>query len=197
MFLSIINLFYIILYYYKINYMDQNQLKQQNQLKPLSFESVIISHVIVTTILVLYIVIPLLNSLSINDVGLDLLNQQYTINFYKTIIVTFFINYIYLKFADLLPGKIPVVYKRIITIIIVSVLLNYYINCTPMETGTIKFMKTWIKSVGWFAIVWDLINTSLIGIVADKVNNLDLNLHQTNVRNMLIFIIFTFAFLHI
>jgi len=181
----------------KINQNNNNliQSNKSNQAKSLSIHSIGFAHILITTILIFYIMIPIIGSLGIKDQGLDLFNEKYNIEFYKTSIITFFINYVYLKIAELLPSQIPIFYKRIGVILFFSVLLNYYINNTPYEVGTIKFMKQWIKSVGWFGIIWDLFLISSIGITADKINNF--NLHKMTLFNLLIFIIFTLFLLHV
>jgi hypothetical protein len=163
--------------------------------KKLTAESIAIAHIIVTTILIIYIIIPLFTLLNIKDDSLDLFNKQYTINYYKTIIITFFINYVYLKIADLIPGRIPKLYKRIVIILLFSVLINYYITYTPYDVGTIKFMKEWLKTIGWCGIGWDLIYINIIGMLADNINIYNLN--ETNIFNLLIYSIFTLFILHI
>lgn len=177
--------------------LHKENLSDSKKNKTLLFESIAIAHITVTIILIFYIIMPILNSFNIKDTGLDLFNQQYGINFYKTIIITFFINYVYLKMAELFPGKIPVIYKRIMVIILFSVLLNYYINNTPFETENIKFMKTWLKTIGWFGLIWDLIHINIVGLLADKINTYNFNLNQMNLRNIFIFFIFTLSLLHI
>ena len=142
-------------------------------------ESILFSHLIITSILILNIIIPLLNSLNIKDNSLDLFNS-----FYKTIIVSFFINFVYLKLSDIIPGKINKNYKRIVVILIGSVLLNYYISNTPYEIGTIKFMKEWIKNIGWFGIIWDLINVMSVAKLADKINTFNMRIMIYKVRYM-------------
>lgn len=177
-----------------MNQIKNNQAMPE-QVKNLSTESILFSHLIIMSILILHIIIPLLNSLSIKDNSLNLFNSHYNTNFYKTIIVSFFINFVYLKLADLIPGKINKNYKRIVVILIGSVLLNYYISNTTYETGTIKFMKEWIKNIGWFGIIWDLVNVMTVALLADKINNF--NVHETNIKNFFIFLVATLIFLHI
>lgn len=177
------------------NISGQNISGQIKQIKNLSTESILFSHLIIMSILILHIIIPLLNSLSIKDNSVDLFNSHYNTNFYKTIIVSFFINFIYLKMADLMPGKINKNYKRIVVILIGSVLLNYYISNTSYDTGTIKFMKEWIKNIGWFGIIWDLTSIMSVALLADKINLF--NIHKTNICNFVFFLILTILLLHI
>ena len=170
-------------------------INKQNIDKKLSTESIIISHLIITSILIFQIILPLLNSFNIKDNGLDLLNENYNMNFYKTMIVSFFINYVYLKIADLIPGNIHINFKRIVVILICSVLLNYYISNTNYESGTIKFMKEWTKNIGLFGILWDLFNTISVGYLANKINYYDI--HKLNIKNVIIFFILAILFIHI
>lgn len=178
-----------------MNQIKNEQIQPKKNIKNLSMESILFSHLIITSILILNVIIPLLNSLNIKDNSLDLFNSHYNTNFYKTIIVSFFINFVYLKLSDIIPGTINKNYKRVVVILIGSVLLNYYISNTPYETGTIKFMKEWIKNIGWFGIIWDLFNVISVAKLADKINTF--NIHKINISNFACYLILTILLLHI
>ena len=99
-----------------------------------------------------------------------------------------------MKIADYIPGNIEKNYKRIVVILVLSVLLNYYITYTSYNSETIIFMKEWLKNIGWFGILWDLFNTLSVGFVADKINKY--NLHKNSLKSILIFLLFTFGLIH-
>jgi len=163
--------------------------------KCLTIESILYAHVIFMTILVMYIILPLFNSLNIQDKTTELFNAYYNINFYKMIIITFFVNYIYLKLSDLIPGKLNKYCKRVIIILLISVLLNYYICICPHENGSIGFMKEWIKNIGFFSLIWDLFIVMCVGLLADKIN--DYNIDSKPLCSFFIFLFFTIFILHI
>jgi hypothetical protein len=177
------------------NMIQNKKLKNTNQVNTTSTESILLSHIIVVSIIIIYVILPLFNSFNINDQSLVLFNKHYNTNFYKTIIITFFINYIYLKIADYIPGNIEKIYKRIVVTLVLSVLLNYYITFTPYNSETIIFMKEWLKNIGWLGILWDLFNTLSVGFVADKINKYNLN--KNTLKSILIFSFFTFGLIHI
>jgi hypothetical protein len=160
-----------------------------------STESILLSHIIVVSIIIMYIILPLFNSFNINDQSLELFNKHYNTNFYKTIIITFFINYVYLKIADYIPGNTEKIYKRIVVVLVLSVLLNYYISFTTYNSDTIIFMKEWLKNIGWFGILWDLVNTLSVGFLADKINKY--NLDKNSLAGVLFFLFFTFGLIHV
>jgi hypothetical protein len=153
------------------------------------------AHIIISTILIFYIILPLIKLLDIKDSRLDLFVNYYSTDKFKILIINFFINYLYLKIAEIVPSQIPLFYKRILVIIIFNILLSYYINNTSYESSTIKFLKIWFKSVGFFVILWDLIYISSIGLLADKLNQIEL--YKNNFVQLISFAIFSFTLIHL
>jgi hypothetical protein len=153
------------------------------------------SYILVSTILIYYIMIPLINTLNIKDDGLSLFNNYYIDNKYKSLVINFLLIYLYLKSAELLPNKIPIIFRRIIIIILFNVILYSYIKTTPYSTGTINFLNKWSSTIGWFAIIWDLLFINTIGYSMDKINSIQL-LKNQNYQLLNIGVI-TFIFMHI
>lgn len=137
----------------------------------LSIYSIFYGFLVVSTILIYYILIPILNASCIQDKGIDLLKSYYVEHKYKSLIIDFLFVTMLLKISEKFPDHIPIVFIRILVIIVFDVLLGIYINKTPYVNGTIKFLKEWSISAGWLAIVWDVIYISLIGKVSDKIDD--------------------------
>jgi hypothetical protein len=131
--------------------------------------STIYAHFIVFMI-ILYMIIPLLNNLDnldfLDKKGLTLFKQYYQ----KNILIDFITIYFILRLSYILPLDIPIIYRRIIVILLYDVLLSIYINQTPYKTGNILLLKEWSDTVGWFAIIWDLFYINLVGYISDNIN---------------------------
>lgn len=142
--------------------------------------STIYAHFIVF-IIILYMIIPLLNNLDfLDNKGLTLFKQYYQ----KNILIDFITIYFILRLSYILPLDIPIIYRRIIVILLYNVLLSIYINQTPYKTGNILFLKEWSDTVGWFAIIWDLFYINLIGYLSDNIN-----IESDNMNTLIICII--------
>ena len=145
--------------------------------------STIYAHFIVFMI-ILYMIIPLLNNLDnldfLDNKGLTLFKQYYQ----KNILIDFITIYFILRLSYILPLDIPIIYRRIIVILLYNVLLSIYINQTPYKTGNILFLKEWSDTVGWFAIIWDLFYINLIGYLSDNIN-----IESDNMNTLIICII--------
>ncbi len=134
--------------------------------------SLIYAHLLVYLILIYYIIIPIINRIGINDKAFDLFKSYYLDNKFKSLLIDFFVGYLLLDMANKLPSNIPIYIRRIIIIVIYDLLLSVYLNRTPSNSGTIGFLKNWTGSVGWFAILWDLILFNILGLAMDKINNI-------------------------
>lgn len=158
--------------------------------KKLSIYSLTYAHIITYIILIYCIIIPVINKMGINDKTLDLFKSYYIDNKFKHLIIDFFVIYFIIKTSEKLPFKLPPLYNRILVIIIFDLLLTIYINKSPYQTGTIKFLKEWSLTVGWFAILWDLFYINIVGKVADKINsyNINQNYHLIIMGSIMFFI---------
>lgn len=155
----------------------------------LNINSLLYAHLIIF-IIIIYILIPLLNKINPDSKGIKLFTNYYSDNKFHNIYIDFFIIYILLKLSDKLPLDIPLIFKRIIVILLFDVLLSMYINQTPYKIGNIHFLKEWSITVGWFAILWDIIYINSTGYIMDKINIKSDNL------NLLIMGIIGFILLH-
>lgn len=153
------------------------------------------SHIIVSVIIIFYIIIPIISKSEIKDQSIDLFKSYYVDNKYKSLSIDFFLIYVYLKSAELLPAHIPIYFRRLAIILFFDVILYYYINNTPYEVGTIKFLKEWSKAAGWIAILWDIIYIQSIGYFADKLNKFNFMKSESN--NLIIFVLLSFGLLHL
>jgi hypothetical protein len=148
---------------------------------------------IILFIIIINIILPVLKILDIksNSNSINLFEKYYSINRYQSIIINCVINYLILTLANKLPLKIPIIYRRIITILLFNIILNVYIRTTPFQTGNVLFLKQWSLSVGWFAILWDLIYITSTGVIVDKIN---VKSHNTD---LLIISIIGFVIFHL
>jgi hypothetical protein len=126
--------------------------------------------------------------------GIDLFKNYYLDNKYQSLIMNFLLAYVYLKTAELLPINIPIIFKRLIVIILFDIGFGFYLNKTSKTSGSIGYLKEWSSTVGWFSILWNLTYISSIGIVADKINKIEF-IKKNTVQNIIIGII-TFILLH-
>jgi hypothetical protein len=171
-------------------------LKTNSKSKPnLSIYSMFYAFIIVATILIYYVLFPLLNLSGIKDKGIDLLKSYYIDNKYKSLMVDFLFSTMLLKLADKFPVNIPIVFKRILVIFLFDVLLGVYINNSPYLNGTIIFLKEWAAAAGWFALVWDVLYISLIGSVADKIDSI--SSLKKNPYQLIIYCVVVFVIMHI
>jgi hypothetical protein len=147
--------------------------QNQNKNKKLNIYSIMYAHIIVSIILIYLIIIPLLNKLDIKDNTIDMFKNYYQNDKFKSLLVDFFMIYFILKISDQIPS-VPMIFRRILVLILFNVLLSVYINKTPYLTGSTIFLKEWISKLGWTAIIWDLIYVNLTGKLADKINKIDI-----------------------
>jgi hypothetical protein len=131
----------------------------------------------------------------IKDNSINILKSYYIDNKYKSLIMDFLFATLILKISENFPAHIPIIFRRILIIVVFDVILGLYINNTPYLNGTMKFLKEWSSSAGWFAIVWDVIYISLIGKVADKIN--DIRLIKNNKVELIIFGMVVMSLMHI
>ena len=155
----------------------------------LNINSLLYAHLVIF-IVIIYLLIPLLNVINNKSAGINLFIDYYSKDKFRSIYIDFFIIYILLKLSDNLPLDIPIIFKRIIVILLFDVFLSIYINQTPFKKGNIVFLKEWSLSVGWFAILWDLLYINSTGCLMDKIN-----IQSDNV-NLLIMSIIGFVLLH-
>jgi hypothetical protein len=181
----------------KNNLFKQNNMSKQSNLtnQKLNIFSIGYSHIIISIIIIFYVIIPILSKIGVNDPSIDLFKSYYVDNKYKSLSIDFFLIYIYLKSAELLPNNIPIYFRRLVIILFFDVILYYYINNTPWEVGTIKFLKEWSKVAGWMAIAWDILYIQSIGYFADKLNKFAFI--QKESANLLIFVLLSFGLLHL
>ena len=135
----------------------------------ININSLLYAHLIIF-IIIIYILIPLLNKINPESKGINLFINYYSNDRFRSIYIDFFIIYILLRLSDKLPLDIPIIFKRIIVILLFDVLISMYINQTPYKIGNIHFLKEWSLSVGWFAILWDIIYINSTGYLMDKIN---------------------------
>ena len=147
----------------------------------LNINSLIYAHIII--FLLIINIIPLLNKININNDGLTIFQNHYINNKIYSIIIDFIIIYILLKLSDKLSLNIPIIFRRIIIILLYNVLLSIYINKTPFKYGNILYKEEWSLNVGWFAIIWDLLYINSIGYLHDSINieseNINLGIMST------------------
>lgn len=160
----------------------------------LSIYSITYAHLIVHVILI-NIMITIFDYFKISNAGVDLFKEYYVDNKYKSLIVDFFLIYTYLKIAEFLPAYIPVPFRRLIITFVFDMLLNFYLNTTSYNCGNIEFLKKWASTVGWFAILWDLLLIITIGTVADKINMIEFI--KKPIAQIIIFIFLGFSLLHL
>jgi hypothetical protein len=183
----------------------QKQNQKQNQNEKLNIKSILYAHIIISIVLI-YIIfnIPYIRR-DINDpidiTNLDnfssteLFNIYYVNNKFKSLLVDFFMIYFILKMSDYIPQVVPSILRRTVVIIIFDVLLTFYINRTPLNMGTINFLKVWIVKAGWLAIIWDIIYINLTGELASRINKFDI-IKQPKYQ-LLIMGLIMFVFLHL
>jgi hypothetical protein len=118
------------------------------------------------------IIVPFFQYININDESITLFNNYYVTNKYKSLITDFFLICIYLKISEIIPysSNIPITFKRLLIILIIDIIINYYIINTPYQTDYIIFLNTWVRTVGWYAIIWDIIYILSTGYIADEIN---------------------------
>lgn len=133
-----------------------------------NFNSQIYAHSIIL-IIILNIIIPIINNLDLNNKGTELFKKYYE-DMFKSIIIDFITVYFILNISNKLPDNIPIILRRTIIILLYDVLLSVYINKSSYKIGNIAFLKEWGETVGWFAIIWDLVYINAIGALADKIN---------------------------
>jgi hypothetical protein len=179
------------------NIKSQN-IKSQNNLgiEPsiLSIQTIGYAHLIVSVVLIYFILIPIFDRSKMSNKGIDLFKNYYLDNKYQSLIMNFLLAYVYLKTAELLPINIPIIFKRLIVIILFDIGFGFYLNKTSKTSGSIGYLKEWSSTVGWFSILWNLTYISSIGIVADKINKIEF-IKKNTVQNIIIGII-TFILLH-
>ena len=122
--------------------------------------------------------------------GINLFTNYYSVNRFHSIYIDFFIIYVLLKLSDKLPLNIPLIFKRIIIILLFDVFLSMYITQTSYKIGNIHFLKEWSMTVGWFAILWDIIYINSTGYLMDRIN-----IKSDNI-NLLIMSLIGFILLH-
>jgi len=121
--------------------------------------------------------IPILNNFDPDNKAIELFKNYYLDNRYKSFLLDFFIVYFILRLSHKLPLDIPIIYKRIIIILLFDIFLSIYLNNSPWKTGNVLFLKEWTLTVGWFAIIWDLIYYSMISTLSDKLTIKSQNKH--------------------
>lgn len=160
----------------------------------LNIYSITYAHLIVHLILI-NIIISILDYFKINNSGIELFKEYYVENRYKNLITDFFLIYTYLKIAELLPAYIPIQFRRLVVTFIIDMLLNFYLKNTTYDDGNINFLKKWSSTVGWFAVLWDLLLLFTIGSVADKINMI--KFMKKPIAHIIIFGLMAFGLLHI
>ena len=147
-------------------------------------------------LIIINILIPFIKQLNtqINiQPNIDIFEKYYSTNRYQSIIIDFLMNYIILNLANKLPNNIPTIYRRIITILFFDVLFTIYIMNTPLQTSNILLFKEWSLSVGWFAILWDILYINSVGIFTDqltyRINTKSNNIHLF-IASLILFILF-------
>jgi hypothetical protein len=155
----------------------------------LNFYSILYAHIILFLIII-YIIIPLLSKTNLNAESMNLFTNFYLSNKFRSIIINFFIVYCILNISQKLPLNIPILYRRIIVILLYEVFLSIYINRTPFNVNYIVYLKEWSLSVGWIAILWDIFYINSTGYIADR-----LNIKSDNI-NLFIMNIIGFIILH-
>jgi hypothetical protein len=179
----------------KPKFKPKSKSKPKPKSKILSIYSTFYAFLFVSIILIYYILIPLLNMSGIKDNGIELLKTYYIDNKYKSLIMDFLFATLILKISENFPNHIPIIFRRILIIVVFDVILGLYINNTPYLNGTMKFLKEWSSSAGWFAIVWDVVYISLIGKVADKIDNI--RLIKNNKLQLIIFGMVVISLMHV
>ena len=152
------------------------------------------SHLFIYKLLIYYIFITIINKIGVTDKKFNIFKSYYIENMYKSLITDFFLIYTYLKISESMPSKIPILYRRIVSIIFLNVLLNFYINYSTHNKGLIELLRQWSKSMGWYAIIWDLIHINIVGLGADKINSLEI--FQNEKIHLLIFPIIGLFLMH-
>jgi len=131
-----------------------------------NINSLLYAHLIIFVIII-YILIPFLNKINNNSKSIDLFITYYSKDRFKSIYIDFFIIFFILKLSKKLPLNIPILFKRIIVILLFDVFLSIYIKKSSFNN---LFLKEWIISAGFFAIIWDLIYITLTSYIMDKIN---------------------------
>ena len=134
-------------------------------------------------IIILYIIIPILNKLNITNNKIELFKKYYQ-DIFRSIIIDFITVYLVLNISNKLPDSIPILFRRIVIILLYDVFLSIYINKTSYETSNILLLKEWGETFGWFAILWDLLYINSICILSDKIN-----IKSDNINLAMIFLI--------
>ena len=144
-------------------------------------------------LLIINILIPTIRQLDIQNTCL--FEKYYSTNRYQSIITDFIMNYLLLNIANKLPDKIPIIYRRIITILLFDVMFIFYVINTPLQTNNILFFKELALSSGWFRIIWDIAYINSVGYLTDQItNNIIYNPSETH---LLITTIIFFTILHL
>ncbi len=154
-----------------------------------NINSLLYAHLIIF-IIIIYLLIPLMVVIAPDSKGINLFTNYYSVNKFHSIYIDFFIIYVLLKLSDKLPLNIPLIFKRIIIILLYDVFLSMYITQTSYKIGNIHFLKEWSITVGWFAILWDIIYINSTGYLMDRIN-----IKSDNV-NLLIMSLIGFILLH-
>lgn len=154
-----------------------------------NINSLLYAHLIIF-IIIIYLLIPLMILIAPDLKGINLFTNYYSVNRFHSIYIDFFIIYVLLKLSDKLPLNIPLIFKRIIIILLFDVFLSMYITQTSYKIGNIHFLKEWSMTVGWFAILWDIIYINSTGYLMDRIN-----IKSDNI-NLLIMSLIGFILLH-
>ena len=154
-----------------------------------NINSLLYAHLIIF-IIIIYLLIPLMVVIAPDLKGINLFTNYYSVNRFHSIYIDFFIIYVLLKLSDKLPLNIPLIFKRIIIILLFDVFLSMYITQTSYKIGNIHFLKEWSMTVGWFAILWDIIYINSTGYLMDRIN-----IKSDNI-NLLIMSLIGFILLH-
>ena len=152
----------------------------------LSIYSILYAQIIVYLILIN--IIKLINT---DNEIFNLFKKYYCSN--NNLIISFFISYILLKIDDKYSSNLPKLYSRILMIIIFNLILSVYIKHTPYNSKYLIILNNWTNSIGWFAIMWNIIYYLSICKLSDKINNIKIIKRYT----ISIMLFFGFILLHL
>ena len=167
-------------------------IQNNNQLNILSISY---AHILVSFILIYYIILPLLSKLNTNINTINLFKNYYISDKFKILLINYGVVFTYLKIAEFLPNYIPILYRRILIIIILEVLFNFYISQTNYDSGFINLYRNLTRNAGWFVLLWNIFYITITGKIADKINQY--HFFNNKSSQIIIISIFTLVLFHL
>ena len=131
----------------------------------INLHSIIYANLIIC-ICMIYLIIPFLNTIKINNNSLDILIKYFQTNIFKYFVINLFILYLIISISEKLPSNIPIIYRRLLIIILLKLFIQIYINHSSYKINYLNYLNEFTINIGWFSVLFDII---LFNIILKKI----------------------------